>query len=206
MNNKNKALEMLAVHHTEYIKMAKAIAGNNNEVFNYAEDFVQEAYLRLARYEDLFDKVVDTKGRVSKGYMFFCLRSIVINTIKMKSNLKYIHLVSQFDFVEKYNHLGSQYDFEEKYNHIDEGLDKEKLGVEALETKMYQVLKEEAKWFDYELFKTYLTTGKSFRTIAEESKIGIRTIYLSIKRSKMIIAEKLFEDYQDYVNGDYDLI
>ena len=43
MNNKNKALEMLAVHHTEYIKMAKAIAGNNNEVFNYAEDFVQEA-------------------------------------------------------------------------------------------------------------------------------------------------------------------
>jgi len=193
MNNKNQALEMLAVYHVEYIKMARAIAGNNNEVFNYAEDFVQEAYLRLARYDDLFDKVVTSKGKVSKGYMFFCLRSIIVNAIKKKSNLKY-------------NYLGSQYDFEETYNFVDTGLDQEKLGVEALETKMYQILKEEAKWFDYELFKTYLTSGKSFRTIAEESKIGIRTIYLSIKRSKMIIAEKLFEDYQDFVNGDYDLI
>ena len=193
MNNKNQALEMLAVYHVEYIKMARAIAGNNNEVFNYAEDFVQEAYLRLARYDDLFDKVVTNKGKVSKGYMFFCLRSIIVNAIKKKSNLKY-------------NYLGSQYDFEETYNFVDTGLDQEKLGVEALETKMYQILKEEAKWFDYELFKTYLTSGKSFRTIAEESKIGIRTIYLSIKRSKMIIAEKLFEDYQDFVNGDYDLI
>jgi RNA polymerase sigma factor (sigma-70 family) len=193
MKNKNRALVMLAEHHQEYIKMAKAIAGNNNEVFNYAEDFVQEAYLKLSRYDDLFDKIVNKNGKVSKGYMFFCVRSIILNHLKKKSNLKY-------------NYLGSQYDFEETYNFVETGLDQEKLGVEALETKMYQILKEEAKWFDYELFKTYLTSGKSFRTIAEESQIGVRTIYLSIKRSKMIIAEKLFEDYQDFVNGDYDLI
>ena len=193
MNNRNKALEMLAVHHAEYIKMAKAIAGNNNEVFNYAEDFVQEAYLRLARYEDLFDKVVNTKGKVSKGYMFFVLRSIIVNAIKKKSNLKF-------------NYLGSQYDFEETYNFIDEGVDRDKIGLEAIEQKMYSIVKEGSKWFDYELFKTYLETGKSFRTIAEESGIGIRTIYLSIKRSKMLIAEKLSEDYQDFLNDQYELI
>ena len=193
MNNKNKALEMLAEYHSEYIKMARAIANNNNEVYNYAEDFVQEAYLRLARYEDLFDKVVNTKGKVSKGYMFFVLRSIIVNTIKKKSNLKY-------------NYLGSQYDFEEKYNFIDEGIDKDKVGLEAIEQKMYSIVKEGSTWFDYELFKTYLETGKSFRTIAEESKIGIRTIYLSIKRSKLLIADKLHEDYQDFLNEEYDLI
>ena len=193
MNDKNKALEMLAEYHTEYIKMARAIANNNNEVYNYAEDFVQEAYLRLARYEDLFDKVVNTKGKVSKGYMFFVLRSIIVNTIKKKSNLKY-------------NYLGSQYDFEEKYNFIDEGIDKDKVGLEAIEQKMYGIVKEGSTWFDYELFRTYLETGKSFRTIAEESKIGIRTIYLSIKRSKLLIAEKLHEDYQDFLNEEYDLI
>tara|TARA_R110001599_G_scaffold72766_1_gene201717 strand:+ start:718 stop:1296 length:579 start_codon:yes stop_codon:yes gene_type:complete len=191
--SKNKALELLAQYHPEYIKMAKAIAGNNNEVFNYAEDFVQEAYLKLSRYEDLFDKVVNDKGKVSKGYMFFVLRSIILNSIKKKSNLKY-------------NHLGSQYDFEEKYNWIDEGQDPGAVSLEAIEIKMYQIVKDNASWFDYELFKTYLTTGKSFRTIATESKIGIRTIYLSIKRSKLLIADKLHEDYQDYLNGDFHLI
>ena len=173
--------------------MARAIAGNNNEVFNYAEDFVQEGYLRLARYEDLFDKVVNTKGKVSKGYMFFVLRSIIVNAIKKKSNLKF-------------NYLGSQYDFEETYNFIDEGVDRDKEGLEAIEQKMYSIVKEGSKWFDYSLFRTYLETGKSFRTIAEESGIGIRTIYLSIKRSKLLIAEKLHEDYQDFLNDEHELI
>ena len=71
---------------------------------------------------------------------------------------------------------------------------------------MYSIVKEVSKWFDYSLFKTYLETGKSFRTIAEESGIGIRTIYLSIKRSKILIAEKLHEDYQDFLNEEYDRI
>lgn len=193
MKNKNKALQMLAENHAEYIKMARAIANNNNEVYNYAEDFVQEAYLRLAKYDDLFDKIISTKGKVSKGYMFFTLRSIILNTIKRKSNLKF-------------NYLGSQYDFEETYNFIDEGIDEDKIGIEAIENKMYSIVREGSKWFDYELFKTYLETGKSFRTIAQESGIGIRTIYLSIKRSKVMIAEKLNEDYQDFLNKEYDLI
>jgi len=71
---------------------------------------------------------------------------------------------------------------------------------------MYKVLKENADWFDYQLFCTYLETSKSFRTLAEESGIGVRTIYLSIKKSKLIIAEHLHEDYQDYINGDFDKI
>ena len=191
--NTNNALVILSKHHEEYIKMAKALANNNFEVRNYAEDFVQEAYLRLSRYVDLFDKVVSKNGKAAKGYMFFTLRSIIVNRVRKKSNL-------DFSF------LGSQYDFEEKYNWVDEGVDPKIIGYQELEDKMYDVLKENTKWFDYELFRKYLKDGKSFRTMAEESGIGIRTIYLSIKRSKIVIANAMEEHYMDYINGDYDKI
>lgn len=189
----NEALRMLTKFHSEFIIMAKAIAGNNVSIRNYAEDFVQMAYLRLSRYDDLYEKVVNSKGVVSKGYMFFCLRSIILNDLKKKSNISY-------------SYLGYQYDFEEKYNLIDEGVDPFIPACSRLESKMYEVLKKEAKWFDYELFKKYLKTGKSFKTLAEESKLGVRTIYLSIKRCKLLIAEHLYEDYCDFLNGDYDHI
>ena len=71
---------------------------------------------------------------------------------------------------------------------------------------MLEKLEKRVHWFDYNLFHTYLSSGKSFKTIAAESGIGLRTIYLSIKKSKLIIAEELHEDYLDYINGDFDLI
>ena len=160
---------------------------------NYAEDYVQEAYLKLCKYDDIAERIVGTNGKVSKGYMFFALRSVIINDIKKRSNLNY-------------DHVGDQYDFEEKFMHVDEGIDPEFLAKNKLEERAYEILKEKVHWFDYELFKTYIESGKSFTTIAEESKLGVQTIYLSIKKSKLIIAENLFEDYQDFLNGDFDLL
>ena len=56
--NTNKAIELLSVHHSEFITMTKAIAGNNFEVRNYAEDYVQDAYIKLMKYDDLYDKII----------------------------------------------------------------------------------------------------------------------------------------------------
>ena len=191
--NKFTAVEMAQRHHAEFIKMAKAIAGNNFDVKNYAEDYVQEAYMRLLRYDDLYSKIITKKGTVQKGYVFFVLRSIIINDIKKKSK-------------PNYNHLGDQYDFEEKYMHVDTGRDPETETLELLEVKMLEELKKRVHWFDYELFSRYLTSGKSFKVMAEESGLGVRTIYLSIKKSKLTIAEAMQEDYQDFCNGQYHLI
>lgn len=192
MNSKtNQALTMLTAHHAEFIKAAKAIAGNNAEVANYAEDFVQEAYIKLSRYDDLYDKIVNDKGKVSKGYMFFALRSIIINAIKKKSNLKY-------------SHVGDEYDFEEKFMLEDKGIDSEFLAINELEDKMFDVLKKGVSWFDYELFKIYVTSGKSFQTIANESGLGVQTIYLSVKKCKLFIADALYEDYVKFNKGQYD--
>jgi len=188
MSKTNEAIEILAKHHEEFIVMAKAIAGNNFEVRNYAEDFIQDAYIRLMRYDDLHDKII-SNGKAAKGYMFFTVRSIIVNEMKRVKKCRY-------------NFIGDQYNMEEKYMLEDKGIDATKLAEEFLEEKMYKVLKDRADWFDYELFKTYIKTGKSFRTLAEESKLGIQTIYLSIKQSKLIIAEELYEDYIDFKNGE----
>lgn len=216
--SKERAIELAYKHHNEFVQACLYLYGNsyNTEVRNYAEDFVQEAYARLLRYDDLYEKIIKKDGTVSKGYIFFCLRSIVINALKKKTN-------------PKYDYEGDQYDFEEKYFNPEEraansskwstkkadiqswyGLDayeQTNQGVlDKLENKMLDVLKENADWFDYELFKLYAHSGKSYKIISEETGIASKTIYLSIKKSKLIIAEHLYEDYQDYVNGNWDLI
>lgn len=189
----SKALELICRHHKEYISTVKSLYGNNYEVANYAEDFVQEAYLKLSRYDNLYDKAIKPDGTVSKGYIFFCLRSVVLNKLTLKK-------------VAKYNYLGDQYDMEEKYMVVDSERDEVESSMEILEDKMFKIVEDNSKWFDAKLFRTYLETNKSFRTLAAETGLGIQTIYLSIKRSKLLIAEKLLEDYQDLVNGDLHLI
>lgn len=205
--SKERAIELAYQHHKEFVNTCISLYGNgsNTEVRNYAEDFVQETYSRLLRYDDLYDKIIKKDGTVSKGYIFFCLRSIVINALKKKSNPKYAY-------------VGDQYDFEEKYLTDDKleanGMsfktsdyeDTELSVMGKLEEKMLEVLREHASWFDYELFKLYANSGKSYKIISEETGIASKTIYLSIKKSKLIIAEHLYEDYQDYVNGDWDII
>lgn len=178
-----EALTLVAKHHKEYINTAKSLYGNNHDVLNYAEDFIQECYIKLSRYDNLYDKVIKPDGTVSKGYIFFCLRSVILNALKKKRETKY-------------NYLGDQYDMEEKYMLIDEGRDSIDEARDNIEQLMYKVAEEGVEWFDYKLFKTYLETGKSFRTLAKETGLGIQTIYLSIKKTKLVVAEKLFDLYK----------
>ena len=85
---------------------------------------------------------------------------------------------------------------EEKYMLIDEGRDQIDEARDNIEELMYKVAEENSEWFDYKLFRTYLETGKSFRTLAKETGLGIQTIYLSIKKTKLIVADKLFDLYK----------
>ena len=86
--NTNRAIELLAKNHAEFITMTKSIAGNNHEVRNYAEDYVQDAYIKLMKYDDLYDKII-TNDKATKGYMFFTVRSIVLNELKRVKKCRY---------------------------------------------------------------------------------------------------------------------
>lgn len=189
MEDKYKAIELLAQHHSEYVDMVKSIAGNNNKVKRYAEDYVQDAYLKLLRYDDLYSKVVKNE-KVSKGYMFFCLRSIVLNDLISKKN----------NFVQPYTDLSIQdLTFDETI--LDEPTDEYKDAIEFIESKMYSVVDDNMHWFDAKLFRTYLSDGKTFKQLSQETGLGIQTIHRAMKRVKLTIAKELHDDYNKFINN-----
>ena len=79
-----KWLELIAEQHDEWILMAKKMGAKS-----YSEDIVQEAYIKIHLYTDP-NKIIKN-GKVSKGYMFFVIRSIyldyVINKNKIRRNI-----------------------------------------------------------------------------------------------------------------------
>ena len=194
MRDTATAIRKLSVHHKEFIDIVKSLSGNNQSVRNYAEDYVQEGYLRLMRYGDLYEKVIDDEGKATKGYMFFVLRSIMINDLKKKSNLGY-------------NFLGDQYDIEEKYMLEETPREAHRVEAEAIEAKMYNLIAEAADnpdvnldRFDALTFNLYLSTRKSYAKMSKESGVGERTIYLSMTRCKQYIYDNLKDDYDHYLS------
>ena len=47
---------------------------------------------------------------------------------------------------------------------------------------------------------------KSMRQLAKEIDISLTTVFWTIKRCKQRLLESIGEDYEDYLNNDYELI
>ena len=190
----SEALTLIDTHRKEFLRTIKNLYGNNFTAANYAEDYMQEVYLKLSRYDNLHDKVIKPDGTVSKGYVFFVIKSIIINDLKKK---KVIRMRFDGDFINVENNAAAKaHRTSVGWDLItDNGRDVTETLRDEVEMEMYRIAEDKLHWFDFQLFKTYLSEGKSFRTLAAETGLGIQTIYLSIKASKVMIAEELFEQY-----------
>ena len=192
----SEALTLVFRHHAEFINTIKSLYGNNFKVINYADDYMQEVYIKLGKYDNLYEKVIKPDGSVSKGYIFFAIRSVVLNDLKKKKVLNMDYWGDAYDvedrFVGKEVHIKGSTDII-----IDSDRDDTTKNRDDVEDRMYEIAENNLHWFDFQLFKTYLSEGKSFRTLAAETGLGIQTIYLSIKKTKMLIADELFEQYSN---------
>ena len=74
-------------HHKEWVAMVVSLGGGM-----YSEDIVSEAYIKLDKYN--CEHKIIRKGKVSKGYMYFVLRSIFINYIKAKNKIRTVQIVN----------------------------------------------------------------------------------------------------------------
>lgn len=177
-----KWLELVARQHDDWIAIVRSFGE-----YNYCEDIVQEAYICLIKYATPEKIIKDNK--VSRGYMFFTLRSLYYQYYNKKKKISKVRI----DNDENYLQIPHEDNIEENeaFNKICELVD----GVA-----------DDWNWYDRKLWKLYSQTDMSMRKLAAETKISWVSIYNSLKHLKQDLRNKLQEDYEDFKLKDYERI
>lgn len=172
-------LKDVAKDHREWVKLVESFG----EDF-YAEDIVQESYLRIYKY--CKPENIIKNGQVNKGFMYFTLRNMYLLHLRSNSRLEKVPL-EQVQVKDE----PSQMEKEIAYNN--------------LLLKIYDEV-DSWHWYDQKLFSVYKDTDLSIRDIAKETTISSSSIFNTLKNCKSKIKTKFEEDYEDYKNTDYELI
>lgn len=145
-------------------------------VDEYAEDIVQDMYVKIAELN---------KEEVNSSYIYLTLRSLTLN-ICYKNNQK------------------PKVDIDKTVLKVESNIEEEK----AYGRLFDKIISEANKWskFDRHLFIMYLVTGYSMRQIEEKTGVTLDTIFYTLKKCKERIKESVGEDYEDYINQDFELI
>ncbi len=59
-------------------------------------------------------------------------------------------------------------------------------------------------WYDEMLFNLYRDSGKSIRKLSEETRISTSSIFQTLKYCKNQIRINVGEDFEDFINEDYE--
>ena len=133
-------------------------------------------YLKLSKIE-LKEQTIDT-------FVYYVLRNMTFDLHRKKSNIFKVDL-DDCVFLE---YLEDQ-------------------GKEELET-IYERIEDEVEdwhWYDKMLWQLY-TEDRTMRELAKDTKISLSSIFHTIKTCKERIKIAAGEDYEDYVNEDYEKI
>jgi RNA polymerase sigma factor (sigma-70 family) len=139
-----------------------------------AEDVVQDMYLRL-------DKYIKPDQQISTSFVWITLRNIY------------------FDFLKK-----EPVTFELDKTVSEAVCETESIiAYEELNKRVRDELNN-VNWFDKMLFELYVTSGKSMRRLEKETGISLSCIHYTTNRTKKHLISLLNEDYEDYLNEDYE--
>ena len=170
-------LEKIAQRHKMWIAIVR-----NFGIDDYAEDIVQEMYVKINKYIEagtLREQTINT-------YVYTVLRSI---SCEFK-NQKYKYF--KVELTDNMTAEGFDKDQEEAYERI----------ILSLEEEI-----EGWHWFDKMLFKDiYIDQDLSMRGIEEKTNISLATIFNTIKRCKNKCKDVALEDFIDYKNEEYERI
>lgn len=171
-------LSILAKHHNDWLRIVNSFG----EYF-LAEDIVQETYIKIIRLNHI-DKIVTDS--VNKNIMWLILRSVYIDHLRAKK----IESVS-IDECIKLSYDETNLEKHEAFNLIEQKIQEEV---------------EKWHWYDIKLFNLYRDTNLSMREIAEETDISLTSIFNTLKNCKERLREAIGEEFEDYLNEDFELI
>ena len=169
-----------------------------------SEDIVQEVYIRLLKGADVNKLFLNNK--LNKSYIYFALRNTwIMHVRKQRSNRENKNRI-ELVYLKEFNN-DSVYKSDNFLSHKNEE-EEINLKFNKYEIILQRIEEEIATWhwYDSMLFKEYVDSGKSIRTLAKETKISRDSIFQTLKNCKERIKIAVGEDYEDFKNLDYDKI
>lgn len=184
-------LEVLGKNHSLWVKMVIGMGCR----LDVAEDIVQEMYLRMHRLIQDESKIMYNDEEVNRFFIYVTLRNMYMDYLKAKNKFTVFEF-REDDDPEKMN--------SDQYIHEDFNTDEE----QGFKSMMDCVIDEMSNWprYDAILANIYFKTDYSLRDISNGSGISLTSIFNSVKGYRAKLQERLAEDYQDYINGDWHLI
>ena len=188
-------LEKVSKQHKKWVKLALKLGAGS-----YAEDIIQEVYLRLHQYSSL-SKVLNKENEVHDGYMYFVIRNTVFTYLAANKKINKIPIENFYEEFDSHSISEIKSKYLEKLTQSDNS-DHENAFWEICQ-RMDEEL-ETWEWYDRKIFQIYRDNKKSIRQLAKETGISWVNIFYTLKRGKDKMRELFKEDYEDYKNEDYE--
>ena len=165
--------------HKEFIQTVRGFGEEN-----YAEDIVQEMYIKLSRYKK--PEILIVNGIVNRAFIYCVLRSLYFDYCKSKNKVYKVQL----------NEVVLSEDMRDK---------NEQESLQKIQDKINAEINS-WHWYDKMLFNLYRNSGMSIRKLSKETKISTSSIFNTIKYCKARLRAAVSEDYWDVLHEDYELI
>lgn len=180
-------LELLAKNHKLWIRMVRGFGADRD----LAQDIVQSFYLRMHKYIKDEDRIMYNDDEVNRFFCYVTLKNMFRTYMNAENKYKWFE-VREEDAID-----------EELIDFVfDEAMET------AFERLLDKISDEMNTWHKYDriLSEKYLKSDYSLRDIANGSGISLTSIFNSMRENKRILKDKFGEDYEDFKNGDYNLI
>ena len=181
----NLAITILARHHEEWVMLVRGFG----EV-SFAEDIVQETYIKIINSEAIGKVVVN--GLVNRSFMYVALKNNFISYMRSKGKISKVEINDEL--------------LDEEYNSFHEGSSIERhIAIDIVEDEIQDEI-QSWHWYDRDMFLHYIESGKSQRRISKDSTISLSSISNTIVNCKDRIRQRVGEDIEDIYNREYNLV